>query len=313
MKTIRSLFIIFLLLMAVGLVFAQDDVLPEVTPTLETDVGVEQPPIAAGNTMLDWLQFAIDNELHWYLFAFITVIFVGNLVPQSEMQKRRESARQTETPVDDAFWTFLDMVQAFKRSMPATVPALPIPPANTPSANFPSVLNPSKPIGTTKYLAPYEMRLDMPEGRQIHVPVNMAYYFSNKDGIGKEYPHPNVNVNNAYGARFDIAHIAGEWGFTLMFTPDKDVKYKVTVDYSAQVTGQTVSTLSDWLWWTLLLDHAPGGNNIGISNGARHEASWVIEGTGVPMMITPCIHAQWASAGDTSVIEWHNLTITPIE
>ena len=308
--------------------------------TVATEVAAPAVSVPATNTVMDWMQFVIDNGLHWYLFAFITVLFVGNLVPQSELAARRESAKKTDTPVDDTLIMLLELMQSIKGSLPVqptttvttgngtdtTITVSQPPPViytsqppvgntgtSTMDMSTPSY-NPTIPIKENKYLAPYETRLDFPQGRQVHVPVNMGYVYECRDLSGKEFPHPNVNINTAYGARFDVGFIAGSWGFSYLTTLVKGVEYRVSVDYSAEVTGDKIGTLADWLWWELHLDNKPTDHiNKGISNGARNVAEWTITGTGLPVIVTPRIRAAWASSGSNSAIVWHNLTIEPVE
>lgn len=74
------------------------------------------------NTPLDWLQFVIENNLHWYLFAILSVIVAGNLVPQSVLEKKREEARQTETPWDDRLVALLEASQMIKQFLETQKP-----------------------------------------------------------------------------------------------------------------------------------------------------------------------------------------------
>lgn len=266
----------------------------------------------------------------------LAVRMLGNSVPQSAIEgimnrvidtalievKRMTDA--TPNKVDDGFVNALIERQK-ANATGAIVPATPTLPAPTPPtvtiSEYPQQpvvttppYNPAIPIKENKYLAPYENRLDFPQGRQVHVPVNMGYVFECRDLSGKEYPHPNVNINTAYGARFDVGFIAGSWGLSYLTTFVKGVEYKVAVDYSAEVTGDKISTLSDWLWWELDLDNKPTDHvNKGISNGARNVAEWTVIGTGEPVIVTPRIRAAWASASNNSAVIWHNLTITPVE
>jgi hypothetical protein len=148
--------------------------------------------------------------------------------------------------------------------------------------------------------------------RVIHVPVNTSPLFSTLDAAGKEYPYPSVNVNSAYGVQFDIAYTAGAWGFTIMETLVNSVAYKVRLDYTAQITGDKKDSLSEWLSHELDVNGKVTGVSQGIMNGVSY-AEWGITGSGFPVMLTPRIRCNWASAKDESKISWHNLTITPVD
>lgn len=264
----------------------------------------------------------------------LAVRMLGNSVPQSAIEgimnrvidaALAEAKRMTDaTPnkVDDGFVNALIERQKANAAPQPTLPA-PTQPTVTVS-DAPTVTISTPPFSPVpeipreeiKYLHPYETRLDF-GSRQVHVPVNMAYVFENKNGAGQDYPHPNVNVNAAYGARFDIAFIAGSWGLTYLTTLAKNVQYKVIVDYSAEVTGKHLDTLPEWLWWELEVstNGKPGlktGVNQAIMNGAAHTAEWGITGTGEPVFLTPRIRALWASALDNSAINWHSLRVVPV-
>jgi hypothetical protein len=148
--------------------------------------------------------------------------------------------------------------------------------------------------------------------RVIHTPVNTSPLFSTLDAAGKEYPYPSVNVNSAYGVQFDIAYTAGAWGFTIMETLVDKVAYKVRLDYTAQVTGDKVDSLAEWLSHELDVNGKVTGVSQGIMNGVSY-AEWGITGSGFPVMLTPRIRCNWASARDESKISWQRFTITPVD
>jgi hypothetical protein len=148
--------------------------------------------------------------------------------------------------------------------------------------------------------------------RVIHTPVNTSPLFSTLDAAGKEYPYPSVNVNSAYGVQFDIAYTAGAWGFTILETLVNGAAYKVRLDYTAQITGDKVDSLAEWLSHELDVNGKVTGVSQGVMNGVSY-AEWGITGGHLPVMITPRIRCNWASAGSESKISWQRLTITPVD
>lgn len=88
-------------------------VIAEAPPDDTDTVEVAVPPDDS-ETALDWLRLAFENDLHWYIFAILALFLAGNLIPPDEMQRRREQARQTETPADDVLYAILEGVQMLR-------------------------------------------------------------------------------------------------------------------------------------------------------------------------------------------------------
>jgi hypothetical protein len=309
--------------MAVGLVFAQDE-----TPTVEVpgivtpvpDVAVEQPPTTQVNTVLDWLQFVIDNNLHWYLFAFITVIFVGNLVPQSEMDQRREYARQTPTPIDDAFWTLLDIVQSLKgglQVMPNPNPGVPIPtipkrptlPAETDDnivVGFMDIFGVMGLKQTWKQSGHPDAVIEIPAGYN-HTPVYL-------DGGGTPYPAKAIETNDKYGTRLNIAHIGSIHRFTRQSRPvAAKGKNIITLEYEAEVNDATGRDPHyNWLWLNCYVNgkevvsaqrEGDTTHHIATQNGLQ-QASWYYDSDKAePVEVAFEVVIHWALAGNMSHID----------
>ena len=320
----------------------------EPVPTVETVAPSVPTPVSEPITDNGFFTALFNSDVIWQVITVIAMLLLFRSVPQSTIDKLKAEAAKTDNPADDIGAKILEFLNAnpslipdlFKRDTGTTtvttgngtdttitvsqppVVMYPAPVGNTGTSTTdvstpPFVPMPETPREEIKYLHPYETRLDF-GSRQVHVPVNMAYVFENKNGAGQDYPHPNVNINAAYGARFDIAFIAGSWGFTYLTGLAKNVQYKVIVDYSAEVTGKHLDSLPEWLWWELEVSSngKPGlktGVNQAIMNGAAHTAEWGITGTGEPVFLTPRIRALWASALDNSAINWHSLRVVPVD
>jgi hypothetical protein len=160
MKLRIWLFVVIVLLMLTAPVFGQDDdtLPPEPTlaeetavtdaaevevPAADTDTVEVEAPVDDGDTAIDWLRLAFENDLHWYIFAILALFLAGNLIPPDEMQRRREQARQTETPADDVLYAILEGVQMLrgKTDIPLTkedtlTPAESAPPFTTASLSY---------------------------------------------------------------------------------------------------------------------------------------------------------------------------------
>jgi hypothetical protein len=341
-RNLIAAILLSLLLMAPPVIAQEATQAADATPTMEaaateTPLPVAEPATDIQFTVAALIEFFTNNLpiIFMGIALVMSIKQVGKPQTQAEYDAEqkaivlaREEVKKTKSLLDDLLVEGRYIVNEM-RGIAQTPPTLPAPQPPVIDISHPPVgntgtstmdmstpsYNPTIPIKENKYLAPYETRLDFPQGRQVHVPVNMGYVYELKNlAKDTEYPHPNVNVNQAYGARFDVAFIAGSWGFSYLSTLVKGVEYKVSVDYSAEITGKEISHLSDWLWWELDLDNKPSGlPNVGISNGARHLAEWTITGTGLPVVVTPRIRAAWASSGSNSAIVWHNLTITPVE
>lgn len=94
---------------------AESEVPDDDTGAAEEDVSIDD-----NETVLDWLRLAFENDLHWYIFAILALFLAGNLIPPDEMQRRREQARQTETPADDVLYAILEGIQMLRNN--ATAP-----------------------------------------------------------------------------------------------------------------------------------------------------------------------------------------------
>lgn len=324
---------VLILLMATPMVTAQDNTPSPENPIVVTIAPVDDVPVITGG---DAPNSTVDTAIVFVLLGVIAILgmcgtalvaylvkLLGNSVKTEQlqgfvdsMQKYAYNQLMTATARTPQTWddSLAPALANFFGYNPAvSVPnRTPIPPA------VPSIPSrPDKPSAIVRIFGAFDPTLTFEHTyngtrRVIYVPINTAASFENRDGAGKEYPYPSVNVNGAYGVRYDIAHIAGAWGWTILETLVRDVQYRVTLEYSAEVHGDKKDSLSDWLWHELIVGDLATGVNQGVSNGARHTAQWSMTGTGLPVMITPRLRAQWASAGDMSNICWHQLTIEPV-
>lgn len=265
----------------------------------------------------DLLQNLINSDLIWQILIALAMLLLFHSVPKETLDKLERRADETETPLDDMAIRVLRWLNANKDILPTLLPETglpaPVAPPQAPAPDVPPFVA-DIPHEIVRIFGTTDSSLErIANGtrRVIHVPSNTSPHLENKNAAGVEYPYPSVNINPAYGVQFDIAYIAGVWGFTLMETLVNASAYKVRLEYSAQVTGDKKATISEWLWHELAIDGNITGANQGISNGVSY-AEWDIRGTGLPMMMTPRIRCQWASASDESKISWQRLTITPV-
>jgi len=122
-RMIRTLAVMWLMLLLVMPVVAQEPA-PDIIPTAEAAVAIEEPTETEGNSVLDWMRFIIENDLHWYIFALIGLLVAGNLVPESVIKERKAEAKKTETPVDDGMVALLEAAQMIKQFLAGTNTAL---------------------------------------------------------------------------------------------------------------------------------------------------------------------------------------------
>jgi hypothetical protein len=294
------------------------------------------------------IQAILGSDLIWQIIAVIAMLLLFRSVPQGTIDKLKTEAAKTDTPVDDFGAKLLEFLNAnpslipdfFKRDTgtttvttgngtdttitvsqppPVIYPSIP-PVGNTGTSTTdvstpPFVPMPEVPHTITRNFGVTDSSFEKTVNgtrRVIHTPVNTSPLFSTLDAAGKEFPYPSVNVNSAYGVQFDISWIAGAWGFTIMETLVDKVAYKVRLDYTAQVTGAKVDNLAEWLSHELDVNGKVSGVSQGIMNGVSY-AEWGITGSGFPVMLTPRIRCNWASAGEESKVSWQRLTITPVD
>jgi hypothetical protein len=146
MKLRIWLFVVIVLLMLTAPVFGQDDDTLPPEPTLAEETAVTdaaEVEVPAADTDTVEVRLAFENDLHWYIFAILALFLAGNLIPPDEMQRRREQARQTETPADDVLYAILEGVQMLrgKTDIPLTkedtlTPAESAPPFTTASLSY---------------------------------------------------------------------------------------------------------------------------------------------------------------------------------
>jgi hypothetical protein len=293
------------------------------------------------------LQNLLSSDIVWQILIALAMLLLFRSVPKETLDKLEKRATETESNADDMAIKVLRWLNANKELLPTLIPDTGTTTVTTGNGTDttitvsqpPPVIYPSTPnvgnTGTSTTDVSTPPFVPLPEvphtitrnfgvtdssfektvngtRRVIHTPVNTSPLFSTLDAAGKEYPYPSVNVNSAYGVQFDIAYTAGAWGFTIMETLVNSVAYKVRLDYTAQITGDKKDSLSEWLSHELDVNGKVTGVSQGIMNGVSY-AEWGITGSGFPVMLTPRIRCNWASAKDESKISWHNLTITPVD
>ncbi len=314
----------------------------DATPTAEavaTEVAPPSEPVSDGG----FFAALFSSDIVWQILIALAMLLLFRSVPKETLDKLEKRATETESTADDMAIKVLRWLNANKELLPAILPETPQPtitvtappsPTYTTSGGQETTITVSQPPVTVYPTPPTETPVAIvrtfgtfdpaltsthkfvnKDGKEtlrvVFNPVNTSPLFSNQNAAGTEYPYPSVNVNPAYGVQFDVSWIAGAWGFTVMETLVANVAYKVRLEYTAQITGDKVSSLPEWLWHELDVNGKVTGVNQGISNGVSY-AEWGITGAGTPVMITPRIHCMWASAGDTSAIEWQRLSITPV-
>jgi hypothetical protein len=291
------------------------------------------------------LQNLLSSDIVWQILIALAMLLLFRSVPKETLDKLEKRAIETESNADDMAIKVLRWLNANKELLPTLIPdtgTTTVTTGNgtdtTITVSQPPVVMYPAPVGNTGTSTtdvstpPFVPLPEVPHTivrnfgvtdssfektvngtrRVIHTPVNTSPLFSTLDAAGKEYPYPSVNVNSAYGVQFDISWIAGAWGFTILETLVSGTAYKVRFDYTAQVTGAKVDSLSEWLSHELDVNGKVTGVSQGVMNGVSY-AEWGITGGHLPLMITPRLRCLWALGQDESKISWQRLTITPVD
>lgn len=156
------------------------------------------PDSQGGSSLLDFMTFVIENDLHWYIFALIGLLVAGNLVPAAEIERRRERAKLTETPVDDAMVNMLEAVQMIKQMIAGMQPAPALTPSSSPAQsgsyvdelkklNVPqSPLNPPATQGEIKVIV--RQALDVPVNKNPKLAHAVPGNWGGEDKRAKDTP-----------------------------------------------------------------------------------------------------------------------------
>lgn len=325
-----------LLLLLIALViwtaptFAQGDSPPDPTPTIEViATEVEQPEVPEnpsaniGTTLFQWFQFALENQFHWYIFAIISVIVAGNLVPQEEVKRRREQSRQTETPVDDVLFAILEIVQSLKSNI--STPPAPLPDGQPPTSK-PVTLPRGIPLNRNytldaigdNRLAFYEETHD---GRKLAIPH--GYRYRGQPGmIGtSRSPHPDIFYKHALGFEASIAYKAGRFGYSFTI-PDNFVlgarqRFAIIVGYEANYAPMvgTDGNPTLYLEGTLEASTLPTvmlPKQVVIDG--QGEAQWVLQTADEirNLNVTVGMYIPWAVIGDNSTLVIKSIKFIPV-
>lgn len=273
MKMIRTVFLIFLLLFAAIQVFAQDDVTPESTPTIEavpSDVPLEaETPVDVHNWIDDVSEFITNNMPIMFLGATLLLSVAKIKQPQTQEEyeatrrdvlRQREEARRSETPLDDLMVEARNILNEM-RGISASLPTQPSPPSPLPrgegsNPSLPPVTQPEPPFVPEPEIPllakgiPINRNSTLNEtganglsfieadrdGRKIAVPHGYAYKGEPGSVDGKMSPHCEVYYKPAAGFEFALADKAGWFGyeFTISnFVLAGQQRFAVVVEYEA--------------------------------------------------------------------------------
>jgi hypothetical protein len=334
MQSKRKWIISILLMLVLGVmpVAAQVVDAPEPTPTIEvveTDVPTvpvvdEAPGQNFGTALFDFFKFAIENQLHWYVFAIIALLVAGNLVPQDEIKRRREQAKATETPIDDVLLAILDGIQTLKGNVSVPPPA-PVPIPTDPLPTQPEPLPRGIPlnrnytldaIGDNK-LSFYEETYD---GRKVAIPHGYKYR-AQPGMIGTtRSPNPDIFYKQAAGFEASIAYKAGRFGYSFTI-PDNFVlgarqRFAIIVSYEANYAPMVGTDGNP----TLYLDGMLTGNQPAIMLPSQvvidgmGEAQWVLQTDEEVrgLVVTVGMYIPWAVIGDNSTLTIKSIKFVPV-
>lgn len=327
--------IVLMLVLGVSPVAAQVDDVPDATPTMEVEASPLSPPATQGEvevpdttvpvapesnfgeSLFKFFQFAIENQLHWYVFAIIALLVAGNLVPQEEIKRRREQAKATETPIDDVLLAILDGIQTLRGNV--TTPPVPIP--GEPPIVPPVLLPKGIPLNRNPQLneaggGGLRYNEQVIGGRSIAVPLGYAYRGQPSQGS----PHCEVHYKFAGGFEFAIAQKAGRFGYA--FNIDKFVlaarqRFAIVVEYDAKYAPVVGADGNP----TVYLDGS-------LSEAGRHvtplamqkavngvgEAQWVIQTAEEyrNLEVVVGLYMPWSSVDDSSTVLVKAIKFVPV-
>lgn len=233
--------IALLLLLLFSPVIAQDDVTPEVTPTIEVAATAEPSPLAPlqsvgeGNNDGD-VHNAVDDIVDG-IASSLPIIFMGIALlmsvrqigkPQTkeeydknrqEIVRDREQVKKTDSPIDDAMVEFRHLVNEFR----GISDSLPIPNPGVPPT-FPPVAPPAYPPAAPTPLPPpviTPIKIDVKPSLALWIPINPNPYLKDIGANGLAYTEEDhdgrkVAVPTGYKYR----------GSTFANSPHPDTFYK---------------------------------------------------------------------------------------
>ncbi len=341
MKTlIRNVLIVWLLLMAVGLVFAQDETptveQPLITVTPDTDIVAPSVPTGNVDNIIFFAVMALFGVLTLgmtALAAYLTKL-LGNSVKTEQLegllmsgqkwayQQAMTTAARTPEEWDDNLIKTIAAVLKYDPSLSAQIPTRPIPRPTLPPPDVPVVPTESDDsnvvIGFTdvfgvigkketwKQSGHPDAVIEIPAGYN-HTPVYI-------DGNGKVYPAKAIETNEKYGTRLNIAHIGSIHKFTRQSRPvAAKGKNIITLEYDGNVNDATGRDPHyNWLWMNCYVNgkavvsaqrEGDTAHHIATKNGIQ-QAAWFYESDKTePVEVAFEIVIHWGIAGDMSYID----------
>lgn len=318
--------IVLMLVLGVVPVAAQVDDAPEPTPTMEVvetpvpDVPVDaEPGQNFGTVLFEFFKFAIDNQLHWYVFAIIALLVAGNLVPQEELKRRREQAKATETPIDDVLLAILDGIQTLKGTVP--VPSVPVPIPTDPLPTTPTRFPQGIPLNRNSQLneagsGGLRFTEQVINGRSIAVPIGYMYRGQPAQGS----PHCEIHYKFSAGFEFAIAQKAGRFGYAFKldnFVLGANQRFAIVVEYEAKYAPVMGTDGNPTVYLDGSLSEA--GRHVTplapqqVANGSG-EAQWVIQTAEEyrNLEVVVQVYMPWASVNDNGTVLMKQIKFVPV-